>query len=301
VRRAVLGAQSPARAMSAEQWSQVVGGEPQTVRLGKERGMLELRACVLVSGDKVTLSCGTSKGPQLVLARVSEHTRHCTIHGVMSEDMQFSCVGGKVLLSGVLRDRTAGSAPSIGAGSSGGGGEKRPAATAPVAAPPAAKKAKQEPPAKAPARPAAAPAAGSAALKSAVPQARAVEIRAAAPAAAPAKAAQQVGSKYQLKGGLSYELLKTGGGVQAVPGKTVQVRYEGRLAKTGKRFDKGVIKFKLGKGEVIKGWDEGVKGMLRGESRRLLIPAALGYGARGAPPDIPRNADLVFEVELMNC
>jgi len=107
--------------------------------------------------------------------------------------------------------------------------------------------------------------------------------------------------RQQLKGGLSYEALKAGNGPVATPGKTVQVRYEGRLAKNGKRFDKGVIKFRLGRGEVIQGWDHGVNGMKCGEKRRLLIPASMGYGSRGAPPDIPRNADLVFEVELLQC
>lgn len=51
--------------------------------------------------------------------------------------------------------------------------------------------------------------------------------------------------------------------------------------------------------EVIKGWDEGVKGMLKGEQRRLLVPSKLGYGASGCPPVIPPRADLVFEVELL--
>jgi len=81
----------------------------------------------------------------------------------------------------------------------------------------------------------------------------------------------------------------------------VQVGYEGRLVKSGSRFDKGIIKFRLGLGEVIRGWDEGVLGMLRGERRRLLVPAHLGYGSRGAPPAIPANADLVFDVELVAC
>ncbi|CAE8682492.1 unnamed protein product [Polarella glacialis] len=83
-------------------------------------------------------------------------------------------------------------------------------------------------------------------------------------------------------------------------GKKVKVRYEGRLGKTGQRFDKGVIEFRLGLGEVIRGWDEGVKGMLRGEKRRLLVPSKLGYGASGAAPVIPAHADLVFEVELLS-
>lgn len=104
-----------------------------------------------------------------------------------------------------------------------------------------------------------------------------------------------------LTSGLQYEVMKAGKGNNASLGKTVQVRYDGRLAKTGHRFDKGMIKFRLGVGEVIRGWDEGVKGMLVGERRRLLVPSRLGYGAQGAPPAIPRNADLVFEVELLAC
>lgn len=108
-------------------------------------------------------------------------------------------------------------------------------------------------------------------------------------------------AKRQLPSGLKYEVLKAGSGPQAQRGKNVQVRYEGRLVKSGSRFDKGIIKFRLGLGEVIRGWDEGVLGMLRGERRRLLVPARLGYGSRGAPPAIPPNADLVFDVELVAC
>jgi len=108
-------------------------------------------------------------------------------------------------------------------------------------------------------------------------------------------------AKRQLPSGLNYEVLKAGSGPQAQRGKNVQVRYDGRLVKSGSRFDKGIIKFRLGLGEVIRGWDEGVLGMLRGERRRLLVPARLGYGSRGAPPAIPANADLVFDVELVAC
>lgn len=102
-----------------------------------------------------------------------------------------------------------------------------------------------------------------------------------------------------LSGGLKYEVVKSGSGQKAVKGRNVQVRYDGRLATTGKRFDKGTIRFKLGAGEVIKGWDLGVEGMVIGEKRKLLIPPALGYGRSGAPPDIPPNATLAFEVELL--
>lgn len=108
--------------------------------------------------------------------------------------------------------------------------------------------------------------------------------------------------KKRLPSGLQYEVLKPGKSkLIANLGKTVHVQYDGRLAKSGKRFDKGKIKFKLGCGEVIKGWDQGVKGMVVGEKRRLLIPAHLGYGRAGAPGAIPPNADLVFEVELLSC
>eukprot|EP00927_Polykrikos_kofoidii_P014471 TRINITY_DN16332_c0_g1_i2.p1 TRINITY_DN16332_c0_g1~~TRINITY_DN16332_c0_g1_i2.p1 ORF type:complete len:357 (-),score=60.12 TRINITY_DN16332_c0_g1_i2:36-1022(-) len=108
--------------------------------------------------------------------------------------------------------------------------------------------------------------------------------------------------RHALPNGLQYDVLKDGpaSAPKASRGRRVQVRYEGRLASNGKRFDKGVIRFKLGAGEVIKGWDVGVDGMKVGERRRLFIPAKLGYGSRGAGPDIPPNAALAFEVELLN-
>ena len=59
------------------------------------------------------------------------------------------------------------------------------------------------------------------------------------------------------------------------------MKYCGRLAKGGKQFDKGTIDFRLGAGDVIKGWDEGVKGMMKGEKRKLFIPSAMAYGRRG--------------------
>ena len=119
---------------------------------------------------------------------------------------------------------------------------------------------------------------------------------------APAKTAEQsrVGVTASLPGGLKYTILKEGRGPAAVYGKRVNVKYVGCLASNGKRFDKGQIRFKLGAGEVIEGWDKGVKDMRVGESRRILIPAHLGYGKRGAPPAIPGNAALAFEVELLD-
>jgi FKBP-type peptidyl-prolyl cis-trans isomerase len=102
---------------------------------------------------------------------------------------------------------------------------------------------------------------------------------------------------------LKIEDMKPGTGAEARPGSTVTVHYVGTLT-DGKKFDssrdrgKGFT-FKLGAGQVIKGWDQGVAGMKIGQLRKLTIPAELGYGARGYPPVIPPNATLVFEVELL--
>jgi len=116
----------------------------------------------------------------------------------------------------------------------------------------------------------------------------------------PQQPVSRVGQTFSIQGGLKYTVLREGKGPVAAYGKRVNVRYVGCLASNGKRFDKGQIRFKLGGGEVIEGWDKGVKDMRVGESRRLLIPPHLGYGKRGAPPAIPPNAALAFEVELLD-
>jgi FKBP-type peptidyl-prolyl cis-trans isomerase FkpA len=107
--------------------------------------------------------------------------------------------------------------------------------------------------------------------------------------------------------GLQYEDTVTGSGDVAKAGQRVTVHYTGWLYNDGvqgAKFDSSKDRndpfvFPLGAGHVIKGWDEGVQGMAVGSTRRLVIPAALGYGARGAGGVIPPNATLLFEVELL--
>jgi FKBP-type peptidyl-prolyl cis-trans isomerase FkpA len=108
--------------------------------------------------------------------------------------------------------------------------------------------------------------------------------------------------------GLSFEDTVIGSGELATKGHTVTVHYTGWLfndGKQGNKFDSSKDRrdpfvFKLGAGMVIRGWDEGVAGMQVGGSRTLIIPAELGYGARGAGGVIPPNATLKFDVELLS-
>ena len=107
--------------------------------------------------------------------------------------------------------------------------------------------------------------------------------------------------------GLQYEDTTEGTGPVAVKGHSVTVHYTGWLyndATQGAKFDSSKDRndpfiFHLGAGMVIRGWDEGVAGMKVGGARTLIIPAALGYGARGAGGVIPPNATLKFDVELL--
>ena len=103
--------------------------------------------------------------------------------------------------------------------------------------------------------------------------------------------------------GLIIEDVTVGQGAAAAAGQKVTVHYTGWLT-NGAKFDSSKDRndpfvFPLGGGRVIKGWDEGVQGMKVGGKRKLTIPPALGYGARGAGSVIPPNATLVFEVELL--
>lgn len=103
--------------------------------------------------------------------------------------------------------------------------------------------------------------------------------------------------------GLRYQDLEVGTGEEASVGDTVLVHYTGTLA-DGTQFDSSrdrgqPFQFILGSGGVIQGWEEGIQGMREGGKRLLVIPPDLAYGAQGRPPVIPSNAELTFDVELV--
>ena len=104
--------------------------------------------------------------------------------------------------------------------------------------------------------------------------------------------------------GLRYQILQKGSGAQATKGATVSVHYKGQLT-DGTVFDssykrKEPIEFVLGMGQVIAGWDEGVSLLKVGDKARFVIPSNLGYGSRGAGGTIPPDANLIFDVELVD-
>jgi len=118
-------------------------------------------------------------------------------------------------------------------------------------------------------------------------------------------------AKEEIMPGLEMKILREGEGQTAAAGSDVEVHYTGWLSDPeaedgrGEKFDSSVdrnqtFQFPLGAGRVIKGWDQGVEGMLVGEVRELTIAPELGYGDRGAGAVIPPGATLVFEVELVS-
>ena len=133
------------------------------------------------------------------------------------------------------------------------------------------------------------------------------------PALRPAPIRQQAAQTLQpppppapvtLPNGLQFLDTQPGGGPIASAGQQVSVHYTGTLYPSGQKFDSSLDRgepftFTLGAGEVIEGWDTGFNGMRVGGKRTLIVPAALGYGTDGAPPDIPPNATLRFDVELL--
>ena len=130
----------------------------------------------------------------------------------------------------------------------------------------------------------------------------------ATPIAVQMASAQTAGKPMTTASGLQIIDSKVGDGASPKPGQTCVMHYTGWLyenGQKGKKFDSSVDRnepfaFKIGVGQVIRGWDEGVSTMKVGGKRTLIIPPELGYGARGAGGVIPPNATLVFEVELLD-
>lgn len=125
----------------------------------------------------------------------------------------------------------------------------------------------------------------------------------AAPAFAAKEAKKTTGKTVTTASGLKYVDIVVGNGESPTAGKQVTVHYTGTL-ENGTTFDSSVGKepfsFVIGVGQVIKGWDEGVKSMKVGGKRKLTIPSKLGYGSRGIAGVIPPNATLLFDVELID-
>jgi peptidylprolyl isomerase len=121
-------------------------------------------------------------------------------------------------------------------------------------------------------------------------------------------AAQTEGSTVTTPSGLQITDTKVGSGAQPQKGQTCVMHYTGWLydnGTKGQKFDSSLdrgqpFEFAIGQGQVIEGWDEGVATMKVGGKRTLIIPPALGYGARGAGGVIPPNATLMFDVELLD-
>ena len=127
------------------------------------------------------------------------------------------------------------------------------------------------------------------------------------PTAGPASPPTVAGSPANNSDGLQCLDIKVGTGTVAQSGSTVSVEYTGWLASNGQKFDSsydnGGQPFSvtpLGQAQVIQGWNVGLVGMKAGGTRRIIIPASLGYGAQGSPPKIPANATLIFDVTVLS-
>jgi FK506-binding nuclear protein len=129
-----------------------------------------------------------------------------------------------------------------------------------------------------------------------------VEVKPAAAAEKEKSAASQLGQQKTIQGGVIVKDLREGKGLEAKKGKTIQVYYVGRLKSNNKQFDAcqsgKPFRFRLGAGEVIKGWDVGFDGMRVGGKRQIVVPPHMGYGSKRMGNDIPANSTLVFDVEL---
>ena len=131
------------------------------------------------------------------------------------------------------------------------------------------------------------------------------------PATTPSEAAPALpgapgsgGKMHKLASGIQYDDLLVGSGKMAEPGMTVSLHYTGYLT-SGYKFDSSLdrgqpLKFQIAGGEMIQGFDEGVRGMRIGGKRKIFVPWSIAYGEAGRPPQIPPRSDLVFDLELLD-